>query len=67
MNRFRLADLTHLEVSPTSPATLRQKIGELLAHSVSAAARVELVDRKTGEYRVRLQGVLDQEDVPVER
>jgi hypothetical protein len=67
MNRFRLTDLTNLEISPTSPATLRQKIGELLVHSVSAAARVEMVDRKTGEYRVRLQGVLDQEDVPVER
>jgi hypothetical protein len=67
MNRFRLADLNHLEISPTSPATLRQKIGELLVNSVSAAVRVEMVDRKTGEYRVRLQGVLDQEDLPVER
>ena len=67
MNRFSLTDLTNLETSPTSPAALRRKIGDLLVHSVSAAARVEMVDRKTGEYRVRLQGVLDQEDEPLDR
>ena len=67
MNRFRLQDLPSLEASPTSPATLRQKIGELIIHSVSAAARVELVDAKTGEYRVRLQGVLDKDEAPLER
>jgi hypothetical protein len=55
-------DLTTLEISPTSPATLRRKIGELIVHSVSAAARVEMVDRETGEYRVVLQGTLDQDD-----
>jgi len=67
MSRFRLQDLPMLESSPTSPATLRSKIGELLVHSVSAAARVEMVDPETGEYRVRLQGLLDQEDLPFER
>ena len=67
MNRFRLQDLPTLETSPTSPATLRLKIGELLIHSVSAAAKVELLNRETGEYRVLLQGMLDQEEVPLER
>src|SRR5881409_3129842 len=55
MPRFRLQDLTTLESSPTSPATLRAKIGELIIHSMNAAAQVEMVDRETGEYRVVLQ------------
>jgi hypothetical protein len=67
MPRFRLQDLSILEVSPTSPGTLRQKLGELLVHSVNAAARVELVDRQTGEYRVVLQGILDQEETGPDR
>ncbi len=67
MSRFRLQDLPALESSPTSPGTLRLKIGELLIHSVSAAARVEMVNKETGEYRVALQGILDQEDVKFER
>jgi hypothetical protein len=62
MTRFRLSDLPALEASPTSPATLRSKIGELIIHSVSAAAQVEMVDRESGEYRVVLQGTLDLED-----
>ncbi|HYS06783.1 MAG TPA: hypothetical protein VEW47_16505 [Candidatus Dormibacteraeota bacterium] len=62
MQRFRLSDLPTLEASPTSPATLRTKIGELIIHSVSAAAQVEMVDRESGEYRVVLQGMLDLED-----
>lgn len=66
MSRFRIQDLPALEVSPTSPGTLRRKIGDLLVHSVSAAARVEEVNRETGEYRVVLQGILDQEPGPVE-
>ena len=62
MTRFRMQDLTALELSPTSPAALRRKIGELIVHSVSAAAKVELVDPETGEYRVVLQGTLDQDE-----
>lgn len=62
MPRFRMHDLSTLEASPTSPATLREKLGALLVHSVAAQAQVELVDRETGEYRVVLQGTLDLED-----
>jgi hypothetical protein len=62
MARFNLQDLSALEASPTSPATLRAKIGELIIHSMNAAAQVEMVDRDTGEYRVVLQGTLDLED-----
>lgn len=67
MSRFRLQDLSSLEISPTSPATLKTKLGELLIHSVNAAARVEIVNKETGEYRVVLQGTLDQEELKFER
>jgi hypothetical protein len=62
MTRFKLQDLSTLESSPTSPATLRAKIGDLIVHSMNAVAQVEMVDRETGEYRVVLQGTLDLED-----
>jgi len=62
MLRFRLQDLPSLEASPTSPATLRAKIGELIIHSVNAAAQVEMLDRETGEYRVVLQGTIDLDE-----
>lgn len=67
MPRFRLQDLPTLESSPTSPATLGAKVGELIIHSVSAAAQVEMLDRETGEYRVVLQGTLDLDDTPPRR
>ncbi len=62
MSRFRMQDIPNLEKSPTSPATLRSKIGELIIHSLNAAAQVEMVDQESGEYRVVLQGTLDLED-----
>jgi len=62
MLRFRLQDLPTLEASPTSPAILRAKIGELIIHSVNAAAQVEMLDRETGEYRVVLQGTIDLDE-----
>ena len=67
MPRFRLQDLPSLESSPTSPATLGAKVGDLIVHSVSAAAQVELLDRETGEYRVVLQGTLDLENLAPKR
>ena len=60
MSRFKIADLSSLEKSPTSPLTLRNKIGEMLFNSTQAVATVEVVN--TGEYRVVLQGTLDTEE-----
>jgi hypothetical protein len=62
MPRFKLSDLTSLTKSPTSPITLRNKIGEMLVNSTRAVATVEVVNPDTGEYRVVLQGNLDQEE-----
>jgi hypothetical protein len=66
MSHFRIQDLSSLEVSPTSPGSLRSKIGDLLVHSISAAAKVELVNKQTGEYRILLQGTLDHDSLRVD-
>jgi hypothetical protein len=62
MLRFKIGDLSTLEKSPTSPLTLRNKIGEMLFNSTQAVATVEVVNKETGEYRVVLQGTLDTEE-----
>jgi hypothetical protein len=62
MSRFKVGDLSTLEKSPTSPLTLRNKIGEMLFNSTQAVATVEIVNKETGEYRVVLQGTLDTEE-----
>ena len=62
MSRFKVGDLSTLEKSPTSPLTLRNKIGEMLFNSTQAVATVEIVNKGTGEYRVVLQGTLDTEE-----
>lgn len=67
MYRFPLQNLGMLEAGPTSPANLTEKLGELLSHSLSSAARVEKLDATTGEYRVTLRGILDQDEGLPER
>jgi len=62
MARFRIQDMRGLERTPTSPGTLKSKIGELLFSSVNCTAKVETLNMETGEYRIVLQGTLDRED-----
>lgn len=62
MARFKVDDLRSLERTPTSPATLRNKLGELLISSINCTARVEGINLETGEYKIILQGSLDKED-----
>ncbi|HEU4403519.1 MAG TPA: hypothetical protein VFT43_15585 [Candidatus Polarisedimenticolia bacterium] len=64
MSRFRLEDFPLLEAAPTSAASLRAKLGEMLINSTSARLKIESVDAKTGEYRIALLGTLDIESTP---
>jgi hypothetical protein len=54
-------DFRTLEHAPTSPVSLRNKIGEVILSSTHARARVESINTETGEYRVVLQGTIDRE------
>jgi len=62
MARFRIQDIRTIEHSPTSPGTLKGKLGEMLVSSINASARIEGFNVETGEYRIVLQGTLDKED-----
>ena len=62
MPKFHIQDIKSLENSPTSPASLRNKVGEMILSSTTARAKVEAINPETGEYRVVLQGTLDRED-----
>jgi len=62
MPRFRVKDIHSVEKSPTSPGTLKKKLGAMLFSSIHASAKVEGFDLETGEYRIVLQGKLDTDD-----
>lgn len=62
MAQFRMQDFPSLEKSPTSPASLRNKITNMLLYSTYVNAKVEMVNRETGEYRIVLQGTLEKEE-----
>ena len=62
MPRFRIHDLNTIERSPTSPASLRNKISEMIMSSVNARAKVEVINPETGEYRIVLQGTIDKDE-----
>jgi hypothetical protein len=58
MPRFNLHDLHSLD-TPSSPGSLRARVGEIIIDSTTCRAKVESVNPETGEYRVVLQGTLD--------
>ena len=62
MPRFRIQDVHTVENAPTSPGSLKNKIGEMIFSSISCRAKVEAINPDTGEYRIVLQGTLDREE-----
>lgn len=62
MPRISPTDLSAIERTPASPASLSRGVGELLGNSVTAKAKVDSYNLETGEYRVVLHGTLDLEE-----
>jgi hypothetical protein len=62
MPRISPTDLSAIERSPASPASLSRGVGELLGNSVTAKAKVDAYNWETGEYRIVLQGTLDLDE-----
>ena len=60
MPRFRIQDIHAIENAPTSPSSLRSKVGEMIFSSTVCRAKVEAMNPETGEYRIILQGTLDK-------
>lgn len=67
MPKIRVTDLNAIERTPTSPASLTQGVWEVLSHSVAIKAKVDSYNYNTGEYRIVLQGTLDQEETKFEK
>lgn len=66
MARFRIQDMHTVENTPTSPGSLKSKVGEMIICSTSCRAKVEALNPETGEYRIVLQGTLDKEETKFE-
>lgn len=60
--KFRISDMRNIELTPTSPASLRNKLNEMILNSTHCKAKVDVVNQETGEYRLVLQGTLDKEE-----
>ena len=56
MARFRINDVHSVENTPTSPGTLRGKLGEMIVSSTACRAKVEAINPETGEYRQKMGG-----------
>ena len=67
MPKIRVTDLNAIERVPTSPASLTHGVWEVLSHSVAVRAKVDSYNYDTGEYRIVLQGTLDQEATKFEK
>lgn len=67
MPRINPTDLSAIERSPASPASLSRGVGEVLGNSVTAKAKVDSYNMETGEYRVVLHGTLDLEETKFDK
>ena len=59
MTNFNIRDLEIIRNANLSTSTLRRQISNMLESSDNCRAIVESLDRKTGEYRIVLQGTLE--------
>jgi hypothetical protein len=57
---FSIEDMYHVEGGAKSLTDLRSKVGEMIESSSGCFATVEALDPETGEYRVVLQGTLEE-------
>lgn len=62
MAKFTFNDFRTLEKCPTSPSNMQVCISNLVFSSVNTKAKVEICNPETGEYRIVLQGTLDQDN-----
>jgi hypothetical protein len=61
MAPFSVEDLYHVESAPGTLADLRSKVGEMIKSSAGCFLAVDSLDPETGEYRIVLQGTLEEE------
>jgi hypothetical protein len=64
MTKYPVEHLRELERTPRSPLALSNDLWDVLSNSLSAKVTLEACNRDTGEYRVVLQGTLEQSPEP---
>jgi hypothetical protein len=61
MAGFKIQELRNLEAPNTNPTTIKTKVSEMLQSSSTVRAKVESLNPESGEYRLVLQGTLQQQ------
>lgn len=59
MDTTKLSKIKRLTTTKLSPASLKQHISEMLDNSSHCRAILECVNHDTGEYRIVLHGILE--------
>ncbi len=62
MIKFNIRDLEIIRNAKISSSTLKRQLGNVLESSGNCRAIVESLNRETGEYRIVLQGTLENRD-----
>ena len=60
VTNFNLRDLEIIRNANLSTSTLRRQINNMIESSDNCRAIVECLNRSTGEYRIVLQGTLEE-------
>lgn len=60
MPNFKFQEIRNLESTSSNPTQLKSKVGEMILSSTNVHAKVESVNPETGEYRLVLQGTLNE-------
>ncbi len=66
MKKWTINDITWIERSPVSPASLQAKFTDIFYNSTNCRCKVESVNPQTGEYRIVLQGTWDKDNYGTE-
>ena len=62
MNNFNIHDLDVIKNNDISRTTMKRQFNKMLESSMKCYAIVESLNRETGEYRIVVQGTLDNRD-----
>lgn len=60
MPSFKFQEIRSLEASSVNPTQLKSKVGDMILSSTNVHAKVESINQETGEYRLVLQGTLQE-------
>ena len=60
---FSILDFESIERSAVRPLSLRARVDDMILGSSVCRVKVESIDPETGQYRLVIQGTLDQEPV----